>query len=361
MVRTFPLFVLLLISALYTHNATSYRVQVAPEPWLARTLDALQRAVGYFQRNYDSIILDGMFGLRVAEGQIISALNYSRHAPVNSDVKKLLSRLQDESEYTIHHAIAYLQQHDITYFNVFESFISKPFLIAYSERPTHLLWLPRPKSQQQILEEQGGLIDIYDETAGDTCFSYLLGTGGIGRKCSIPDECAKMMTEDGMSGYSVTHQVLFFLMGQQIDCDVELSLLLPDMSLNNFYQHRCDRIYSEAEWKVADWKKDPSLQDKYTDFYQDLFLEQGVICGVLGYDRFLKPSWLSLVLDWQKHSGCFGSSHTTERTRPIRHLLVESELEDGCYSHKSGLGVAMLALYGNYLIRNDGQFTEQEE
>ena len=38
----------------------------------------------------------------------------------------------------------------------------------------------------------------------------------------------------------------------------------------------------------------------------DLFMEQAVLCGLLGYHQFLSTSSLARVLSWQHSNGCFG-------------------------------------------------------
>ena len=58
-----------LIGAIVIH--ASFSVPVGGISWIEVTLEALERAVGFFERNYDSINLDGFFGLRIAEGKLI--------------------------------------------------------------------------------------------------------------------------------------------------------------------------------------------------------------------------------------------------------------------------------------------------
>ena len=45
-------------------------------PWLDRAMEALESATRFFENNYDRIILDGIFGLRVAEGKISAFICY---------------------------------------------------------------------------------------------------------------------------------------------------------------------------------------------------------------------------------------------------------------------------------------------
>ena len=38
----------------------------------------------------------------------------------------------------------------------------------------------------------------------------------------------------------------------------------------------------------------------------DLFMEQGAVCGLLGYHEFLSVKRLRDVIKWQLPSGCYG-------------------------------------------------------
>ena len=45
--------------------------------WLNESLTALEKAIGFFEKNYDQINLDGIFGLRVAQGRSFELFVYS--------------------------------------------------------------------------------------------------------------------------------------------------------------------------------------------------------------------------------------------------------------------------------------------
>ena len=57
---------LLLLAVTLPHNEAT---GISSSPWLLEAITALDKALDFFENNYDRIILDGIYGLRVAEGK----------------------------------------------------------------------------------------------------------------------------------------------------------------------------------------------------------------------------------------------------------------------------------------------------
>lgn len=105
----------------------------------------------------------------------------------------------------------------------------------------------------------------------------------------------------------------------------------------------------------------------------DLFLEQGItnnpipcltvqfltflsvlLCGYEGFTEFIRNDWLFYILKSQHLSGCFTDNLTDSlKSRIKKRNFVY--FGDGCNDHTTGLGVAVLALYYNYLINIEFQ------
>ena len=55
--------------------------------------------------------------------------------------------------------------------------------------------------------------DTLNEEFSDSCMKNLLGTTSTSnKKCVVNDECWKVMNEYGSTGYTITHQGLFFML-----------------------------------------------------------------------------------------------------------------------------------------------------
>ncbi|XP_068211030.1 longitudinals lacking protein, isoforms H/M/V-like isoform X4 [Palaemon carinicauda] len=95
---------------------------------------------------------------------------------------------------------------------------------------------------------------------------------------------------------------------------------------------------------------------------QDLFMEQGALCGVLGYRDFFKKQWLTKVLSWQRPTGCFGDFRlfSASRKHPSRVDKIfhsgnnrvkreESPMESNCLAHRTAVALGYLSLYVRWL------------
>ncbi|KAK2567295.1 UPF0764 protein C16orf89-like protein [Acropora cervicornis] len=130
----------------------------------------------------------------------------------------------------------------------------------------------------------------------ESCLARLLGSPVHGGKpCVITAECWGLMTRPGEIGYVLTHQALYFMLGEQRVIEEQI--------------HPTKRIDA------------------------DLMMEQCVVCGLMGYNEFLTPQRLRRVLKWQRSSGCYGDiNDETNLTRQgksrktMRKLLTKKDL-----------------------------------
>lgn len=70
--------------------------------------------------------------------------------------------------------------------------------------------------------------------------------------------------------------------------------------LEEVYNRICSAMYPEMT----------AIEEKRTldqSYYQrDLFMEQAMVCGSMGYGDFLSTERLRKILSWQRSDGCFG-------------------------------------------------------
>lgn len=102
---------------------------------------------------------------------------------------------------------------------------------------------------------------------------------------------------------------------------------------------------------------------------------KGVLCGLVGVDKFFSDKFLNLIEKFQSDStGCYGRDNLSERSElnsgptfeelldeiiesmevqnqiqaphvPRRHKRYDMKMRDGCSSHTSGLAISYFALY----------------
>lgn len=70
--------------------------------------------------------------------------------------------------------------------------------------------------------------------------------------------------------------------------------------LEEIYNRICSDMYPEMTATEQKLTLDQSTYQK------DLYMEQAMVCGSLGYGDFLSTERLKRILSWQRDDGCFG-------------------------------------------------------
>jgi hypothetical protein len=148
-----------------------------------------------------------------------------------------------------------------------------------------------------------------------------------------------MMTSPKTKDYRLTHQLLWFLIAKNIGC---IKQNLANKKLDYLEDYFCTNIYEDAKYNLINSNN------------QDLFLEQLLLCSIIGYEEFLRFDWFNTILTWQDPDySCFSDASETIRFhRQIkRHLLFDQEMNNGCSAHKSGLAAGLLATYSRAFLQ----------
>lgn len=340
---------------------------------LEKTVAAVELGLSFFSQDYSAINLDGLFGMRLGQGQVIRAIQECRESSsCPSSLQRRLVAINERIETTGRAALAYVKDSDPDYYNRFIKTINSSYLLQYNPVTLTDLHLIPPGNDAS-----------YDEERGDQCLSRIMGTYVDDNKekvaaCSVTKSCLDMMTAWGRSKYSITHQLLYFIVVEKEHCVEETERLLG-AKISAIEQKMCGSIYNEAVAEVIEGKVD--------QMGQDLFLEQVVLCGSIGVENFMRPDWIKMILKWQKSGGCFSLddpglmaieeqlSLIQEKQRTLmkdlkeeaqmieqqdknrhwrgRKLLREHVMQDGCLSHKTGLGFGTFCLFTRYLVRQN--------
>ncbi|ELT95036.1 hypothetical protein CAPTEDRAFT_225617 [Capitella teleta] len=352
--------------------------------YLERLLQCLEKVVAYYKQNYADMNLDGIYGLRVLEGQLSVILEQLKHP---ADVIQRLSALHQDCSAICMAALLSLQRSDPIYLSRLRPLVEAPmtFHQPYARLDQSLRW-------------SGPNIHVADlkEEFSDGCMAEIIGTAGHS-KCSLSAECTERMLSRGLKGYSLMHQLLYTILAEQNGCPlpVDALALRASMCADSFY-----------EMAIAL----QTVHGNIIPVIQDLFLEEEYVCPVLGFMEFLHNDWLRQILSWQRPSGCFGSMPksqmveepvadydyeveavpvpheqvTKHRTRrgfdlplnrdkpakqetfyqkvqpPLKHqlssqwskrrLLEEKALKDGCLSHKTAVALGALSQYLRFML-----------
>ena len=160
-------------------------------------------------------------------------------------------------------------------------------------------------------------------------FCFILGSSNRSNsmKCFISESCWDMMTFPMGKNYRLTHQLLWFSIANNIGC---VKQRLAKQNLNYLEDYFCANIYQDAQFNFIN------------NVNQDLFLEQSLLCSIVGYKDFLRFDWLNTILTWQQADyGCFSDASEILRFRHRirRHLLFENEMNHRYYLYNLKLNI----------------------
>lgn len=273
---------------------------------LGRSVKSLGRVLSFYVDNFDKVNLDSIFGLRVAEGSLVNILT---EISENHSHFQKLTFLHAMTKNAAEKALPYLKDYQPEYYNQFKPVVDKQWKIFQNFRKI------REKVQRKNLSH---FENEFDEKVSDQCMTEILGTSPTSKHpCHISLSCFKLMTSDYQRRYGSTHQVLYFLLAFQTGCRqvVEKNfqkfrgyLNKTDiLSVDEFLEEKCEQILEEM-----------TEQTKYvmTNGHTDLFMEQGLVCGILGFENFLDISILKSIFHWQDaENGCFGKENSHNKVK----------------------------------------------
>ena len=297
-------------------------------------LTALKQLLDFFESDVKNLNLDGLYGLRIAQGQLyaLEKLFTSTSSNETSSITDQNNHIQSlviQIERIANQSLIEIARQSYSYLHRFALIATQPFLMEYQPRKINDEFLDHSERSASFNEDQS-----------DACFAELLGS--IDRpnatKCFVTHDCWSLMTKPSSTDYRLTHQLLWFLVAKNIGCiDNRTISEVANKHLQYLEDRYCTNIYHDAQTNF-------DINDN-----EDLFLEQILLCSIIGYEEFLRFDWFQTILTWQSSQyGCFGPDGPMKSKR---HLLVEQDMSNGCLAHKSGLASGVLATYARALLQ----------
>lgn len=308
-------------------------------------LDSISKGVTFFENQCKNINLDGILGYVILQVQLQEATR----SPVHSDSLSLSQRVLATSlvkklDKSLACAISTVRVTDPKYFKEFEpvlvtSFWSLPH--KWSSTDPSLAY----PSQQST--------ECYDELLSDKCMTLLLGTWKEdGTPCIVTKTCRDNMTQFGCAYYSLSHQLLYFMIGKLKGCSRMLKGDTRQPRVNITVEHY-QRIFCSNMMK----SNQEIISNNFAGHLQDIFIENILLCGLAGFSDFYNPVWLQNLLTWQdKELGCFGKDEHLQMFEEYLHKphkrvrRRDKTLKDGCSSHMTGVAVSALGGYLNFYL-----------
>ena len=257
---------------------------------------ALENLLHYYKHNYDTINMDSLLGLRVAEGILRKILVDNKDGKPESGkkkpiplIRKMYMNIKDISE----KSLPIVRDYNMQVFLKFQKIILKPWQLFNQFQRLDLKNMKKRPLKNVI----------FDGPTSDHCISLLLEDKDGYTSCNITDFCWQFETQQDLDGYAATHQVLYFLFGQIEGCANAFKSMFEKSSLKkgaqDFLHEICGNILQSAEelWQASN----------LLEIEKDLFMEQTLVCSLAGYEDFLNERYFDMILGWQTNVGCFGT------------------------------------------------------
>lgn len=361
------------------------------------TVQVIERLLSFYQDQVNEVNLDAIYGLRVTEGAL--AVSLSQHgeafwqAAETKNIYKRLKKLHELAGDINNQAQASIEKQATDYYSKFKDIVDKPWSFfrdfGYGKLPADKVKVIKVKNESST----------WDEATSDRCMSEVLGTSPNHTKCSFSPTCMNAITDLHQVNYGPTHQILFLTLALMNGCEAKYSAFIAQRlgyDVNGLIENRCVRVMSEMLGL-----EEPRIQVEA----RDLYMEQGFVCALHGYEEFLSLKRLRDVLSWQRTVGCFGKmtgeddgdddkqtggmlrdegkrgtlgdgkgrvgtfgvnhempmgsleGNVGYRTRKnvgsfgsMRRLLVDVSVAHGCSAHQSGVAAGLLGCYTKWLL-----------
>uniref|UniRef100_A0A3B5PTS0 Chromosome 16 open reading frame 89 n=1 Tax=Xiphophorus maculatus TaxID=8083 RepID=A0A3B5PTS0_XIPMA len=276
-------------------------------------LGSLSRGVSFLERQHEHINLDGAVGFVMLQAELKEAVRTWPHTdPVSWAQRTAAVALLSRLDQSLDKAVAALRLNDPKYYREFEPLLTWTFWMIPQE------W----RSTDPSLVYPSTLTsECYDEQLSDKCLTLLLGTWKMnGTPCIVTKPCRDTMTRFGCPHYSLSHQLLYFMIGRMRGCN---NLLKGDTraSRANMTEQNYQDIFCSNMMKA----NQDIVTNGLTEQTVDIFIEN--------------KSFISQII----------GDELLEQLQPHRRVKRrEKILPDGCSSHMTAVAVGALGGYLNF-------------
>lgn len=313
-------------------------------------LSSLARGADFLEGQHEHINLDGVVGYFMLQAELKSAVQTWPHSdPVSWAQRSSAVALVRRLDQSLERAVNALKQSEPNYYREFEPLLTWRFWSvpgSWSSTDSSLVYSSTLSSE------------CYDEQLSDKCLTLLLGTWKQnGTPCIVTKPCRDMMTRFGCPFYSLSHQLLYFMIGTMKGCS---NLLKGDTRASrvNMTERSYQTIFCSNMMKT----NQDIIRDGLSALNADIFMENILVCGLAGFSDFYKADWLQHIFRFQDlEVGCFGRDRNVVSERIGEELLEqlqphhrvkrrEKVLHDGCSSHMTGVAVGALGGFLKYYL-----------
>ncbi|EDV21740.1 uncharacterized protein TRIADDRAFT_59768 [Trichoplax adhaerens] len=305
--------VALLIIVIITNPVTSKTVKLYDKYYLLgeKTLDILDNAVSYLQKQYIRLCQPSLIGLRIAQGQFEVITNDRRffNMTLYYDALQMYHQISRLLLADATSEATYWSKKNQKYHSSSNTLVSQPWKLSNLDREFKLIPV-------QIRNER-----IYDHGIhhgndyGMACLNELMGQRNA-MPCTISAECWQSNILEDLQGHKLVRQIIYFMLAKDLKCHAQVTQRLLHHSkyhdVNDLLQAFCSYAYLEVKTLYEQY-------DLKMIQAQQIFLEEIVFCAASGFSDFYNYNFMKEVFQYQSFSGCFSMSKSRRKIRNIDH------------------------------------------
>ncbi|XP_068102929.1 UPF0764 protein C16orf89 homolog isoform X2 [Hyperolius riggenbachi] len=216
-------------TALFSSSVTTNEIA------LRNLIPAIWKSVLLLGNEYKEFDVDGLLGYKVLQVQlkgIIEKCSVKKHPAICLSLERMSDLLND----SLIKANYYTKQRDPKYFDELQDIFRNDQLWTFTSswnqtRPELVYTELIPHSSEYFTEE-----------FSDRCICFLLGSATEEKgPCFVSTRCREKMTQLGCSGYSLSHQLLYFIFGKGKGCTNDLFVKDAPYYMNVFCANIMER------------------------------------------------------------------------------------------------------------------------
>ncbi|XP_070616916.1 UPF0764 protein C16orf89 homolog isoform X1 [Erythrolamprus reginae] len=289
-------------------------------------ISAMEKAVMFLAEKHDKINIDAVLGFTILEAYLKVVLErWQRQLGLTNDGQRILL-LREKLLTFMEKAAQEVEKQDPVTHKEFAPSLKPGFWKVPQEWKKMNKTIPYSQTSGTCL----------DFKTSDVCISALLGTQDGFDVCWIPDNCTGLMINTHCTGYSLSHQLFYFLFAKMQACS------------NTLFQNawEFENMFCNVMMQTNRYLE----RNNFMEDTGDLFTENIMFCGLSRFSDFFQIAWLDRILNWQKQKeGCFWMFSLSNDEEHMRKRTKRSEkiVEGVCSSHNTAVAVGAL---GGFLL-----------
>ncbi|VDK83230.1 unnamed protein product [Onchocerca ochengi] len=326
---------------------------------IALVLNALYGLEEYYHDYYKNLNVDGLFGLRIIEGNLKNIAENLDNHNIHSEIMNEMYNLSLMAGMIASKALPFVANRDREYFNQYQFLLHQPYKMNFTPQRTdeRFRW-----KEKQLETKKNDRISpppvLLAEKPNSRCFTELLlesyNLTATNHSCYLSVGCMqRMINQRGFTGYHLTHQILYVAVALQTPCSFTVFnfiALTRNQTITTFITEYCTNMIDELSVSL----RNPRIIARLNYDERDLLMEQIFTCGQFGFVELSSLHFFASILSWQNPTlGCFTNDETGNIIDDVNTSHSSNGLDPGsdlCSPHSSTVAAGALVVFLRFLL-----------